>query len=283
MQKRYAIMNNEGMKNSKYIKTIIYLLIIICFCRCGYQNAESSGIEKDESENSVCDPLGYMVDGSNPVIEDIDFSSEFWNRPPIQIPKGFVWDSILKQDKSRNLVISIFIPISNIEKIDNIVKSYIETEKKQFIEELDERLKEDNYRLSALPNDFDVTPISVYKDEKIISYSFAISYYHSPGVHGITMFRSFNFDAKNMQLIDFDNYFLVKSKIDTIFFTDIITRAINNDPIALHELYNLDFNVEKDTISFNFSHYEIASYAEGLIQARIPKKELYNKINPKYR
>jgi hypothetical protein len=51
----------------------------------------------------------------------------------------------------------------------------------------------------------------------------------------------------------------------------------------LHKLYDLDFNIEKDTISFNFSDYEIACYAEGLIQAKIHKKELYNKIRTNYR
>ena len=71
---------------------------------------------------------------------------------------------------------------------------------------------------------------------------------------------------------------------NTTFFTDIITRSIRNEDVFLWELYDsLGFNIEKDTISFNFSCYEIANYAEGLIRAKIHKKELYDKINTKYR
>ncbi len=45
----------------------------------------------------------------------------------------------------------------------------------------------------------------------------------------------------------------------------------------------MDFSMEKDTISFNFDDYEIARYAEGIIQARINKSLLKKYIKSNYR
>jgi hypothetical protein len=210
----------------------------------------------------------------------------------IPVPKGFVLDTTQKFDEARKLKIFIVLPITHFKKppkysvitTDFSVKMSIEKQKKQFIKELDELIEYDNDIINFTNSYFFAIPISIYKNEKIISYLFNISYYHAGAPHPMDMYHSLNFDAKNMQLIDFKDYFLVESKADTTFFTDIITRSISNEDVFLWELYdNLGFNIEKDTILFNFSCYEIASYTEGLIQAKIHKKELYDKINTKYR
>ena len=65
--------------------------------------------------------------------------------------------------------------------------------------------------------------------------------------------------------------------------TDIITKSIGREGIFVNELNNIDFNIEQDTISFNFDNYEIASYGAGIIQGRIQKHKLNEKIKTTYR
>jgi len=241
------------------MRTTIAVLLVICFCRCSFQNTESSVTEDIDFSESM-----------SSIMTDFEF---FY--PPTPISEGFALDTFIQFDPSKNLDIFIFMPVSDMEEVNNVVKAGIESQKNEFIENY---LGEEN----DFRNYFYAVPISIYKDEKIISLLFVISYYSAGAAHPMTVYHSFNFDAKTKQQIDFNDYFLVKSKADTTFFTEIITRAINQEGVFLHELYNLSFNIEKDTISFDFSTYEIASYVDGLIQGRIHKKELYDKIKTKY-
>ncbi len=162
----------------------------------------------------------------------------------IKLPEGIKLDSIKFSDEKRKLEIFILIPVSGISKLDKAVRIDLENRKDNFIESVDKRIEEDNGQMSEIGSDFIVNLVSAYKDKDIISYCFVISFYHGGAAHPMTIYYSFN---------------------------------------SVTNLNEMDFNIEKDTISFNFDDYEIASYAEGIIQARINKSLLKKNIKSNYR
>ncbi|PSR56887.1 hypothetical protein AHMF7605_27010 [Adhaeribacter arboris] len=195
----------------------------------------------------------------------------------------FAVDSSSTFDKNRNTQISIEIPVSGIQELDEQIKAEIDKQKVEFIKSIDELIKEDRDILTTVNSDFSVDLISAYNDKNLISYCFIISYYHGGAAHPMTMYNSFNFDKKEKKLISFTDYFNVKTQNDSIWFLTIINKAIDIDNVKATSLNEIDFNIEKDTISFNFDDYEIASYAEGIIQGRIKKSVLSEKIKNNYR
>lgn len=125
-----------------------------------------------------------------------------------------------------------------------------------------------------MPSGFYINPVSVYKDEKIVSYCFEISSDHAGAAHPFTEYYSFNYDLKRNKQFTFSDYFNVRSSQDTQIFIRIINEAINRPYIEVGKIDGLDFNIEKDSIAFNFDDYEIASYAEGIIKAKVVRETL---------
>jgi Protein of unknown function (DUF3298) len=205
------------------------------------------------------------------------------NRPTLSLPAGYKLDTIQEIDTVRKLEVSVTIPVSGINSIDKIVFEDIEKQKAEFIISLDEMIKEDNGRKSALNSSFYVHPFSVFKDNKVTSILFIVSYYHGGAAHPMTMYYSFNFDNNTQKRIFFADYFVIKNSADTSLLKDQIATATGRESIGDKALKDIDFNIEQDTISFNFDNYEIASYAEGIIQARMHRQELIGRINAKYR
>jgi hypothetical protein len=251
------------------MKALTHILIFFGLLGCGQgerktivqtSNQDSKLIEKERIQDNTEDSV-----------------------PTLQLPDGFRLDTIQKTDSERNLLIFISIPVSGIKQIDKVVFEEIEKQKNDFIQSLDEMIKENSRILNTVSSYFQAEPISVYKDDKVTSILFIVSYYPAGAAHGMLMYYSFNFDNITQQRILFSDYFVLKNKADTVFMTDRITKSIKREGIFITELNNLDFNIEKDAISFNFDNYEIASYAEGILRGRIQKFKLYNKVKTTYR
>lgn len=248
------------------MKTTTFIVLIMVF-------AISCGLKKPEinQTKSVIAGVSKTTKQENEVIEKI------------KLPEGIKLDSIKISDEKRKLEIFILIPVSGISKLDKVLRNELENRKDDFIESVDKRIKEDNGQMSEIGSDFYVDLVSAFKYKDIISYCFTISSYHGGAAHPMTIYYSFNYDVKREKKITFSDYFNVESRKDTIFLTDLMTRAINTENITVTNLKDMDFNIEKDTISFNFDDYEIASYAEGIIQARINKSILNKNIKSNYR
>lgn len=237
------------------MKTIAHILIVIGLLGCG--QGESKLNDQTHSQDSALHKTEIVRHSTDDLV------------PTLNLPEGFRLDTIQTNDTARNLSIFISIPVSGIKLLDKVVFDEIEKQKDDFTRSLDEMIKEDKGILSSINSGFQAEPVSVYKDSKVTSILYIISYYHGGAAHPMTMYYSFNFDSKTQKRISFSDYFIVKNSADTAFMTDIITEAVGREGVFVSGLKDIDFNIEQDTISFNFDDYEIASYAEGIMQGRI--------------
>lgn len=201
----------------------------------------------------------------------------------VQIPDGFRLDTIQIFDTARNLAIIISIPKTGMNEIDKTVFDAIEKQKNDFIISLDEMIKSNIKILGTVNSVFIAEPFSIFTDSQVTSILFIVSYYYGGTSHPVTMHYSFNFDNKTQKRIFFSDYFVIENKADTVFMTDLITRAIGIEGVLITELSDIDFNIEQDTISFNFDSYKIAGYAAGMIKGRIQRQKLNDKISTTYR
>lgn len=255
--------------NSHFMKTIAHLSILIGLFGC--RQGEGKLNDQTEIQDSTINNTEIVRHG----IEDIV--------PTLNLPEGFRLDTIQKTDTARNLSIFISFPVSGMKQLDKVVFDEIEKQKNDFIRSLDLMIIEKKGRMSSINSDFQAEPVSVFKDGKVTSILYIVSYYHGGAAHPITMYYSFNFDNKTQKRISFSDYFIVKNLADTIFMTDLITKAIGREGVFVSNLKGIDFNIEQDTISFNFDDYEIASYADGIMQGRIHRQKLKNRIKGTYR
>ncbi|NUY82348.1 DUF3298 domain-containing protein [Flavobacterium sp. MAH-1] len=200
----------------------------------------------------------------------------------MEIPEGFSIDTISFSDESKRLETEIILPISGIREFDNSVKNEILCRRSSFINELTKRIKDDNGGVSVIGSSFTAELVSIFRSKNLISYCFRISDYVGGNVHPMDIYYSMNYNFKTNKHISFNDYFNIRTKKDTLFLTQTITKTINEETILVENLKNLDFNIERDSISFNYDDYEIASYAFGLIRAKISKQELKSKINDNY-
>ncbi len=191
-------------------------------------------------------------------------------------------DTIDTYDSVRNLKIYVEIPISGIAKLDSAVDSHILNQRDQFLEKLDQMISNDPIMLNTISSMFTTELVSVYNDDHLTSYCFAIDYYTAGAAHGKRTYNSFNYDLSDGEQISFENYFEVRSKEDTLFFLEMISNNLNNEWLSLSDLKTIDFNIEQDTISFNFGDYEIGPYSAGSPRVKIHRRHLENKTNSRY-
>lgn len=210
--------------------------------------------------------------------------SPFFISDSLVLPKDFHVDSSVKFDRLRNTEIQIFLPkYSLLTDFDTQVSSYISGQFSKFIAYLDTLIQEDPSMLISTTSSFIIYPVSIYRDSKLVSYCFIISTDHAGAAHPLTKYYSFNYDLTKKRRIGFFEYFQVKSKQDTAFLKKVINEAINRENISVSKLYDIDFNIVPDGIEFNFDDYEIASYAEGIIKAKVQKKRVHQIVKNNYR
>jgi hypothetical protein len=217
------------------------------------------------------------------ILPDFENEVTLTTKSKVEIPKGFLIDTIELSDKHNRLVTKIIFPISNIKVLDDLAKSELIRKRNDFTQELTEYIKKQNGEMSQFNSEFVAEPVSIFINDKIVSYCFFISDYFGGSSHPLDTYYSINYDIKSGKLISLSDYLKIKTKADTLYFTKLITKAINEESVSVKELNNQDFNIEKDSISFNYDNYEIASYALGTIRAKINTKEIKGRIKDDYR
>lgn len=245
------------------------LQIIIIFCSCQHTPAKT-----------VRTTLPVKSDTVENVFDFVDMS----DIDTLQLPAGFRRDSTFFLDKGRHAVIGITVPkYKGNNNFDTLLSFYINKRLQEYTAFLDTLIKEDSSMLQTVPSTFIVCPVAVFKNKNLVSYCFLINSDHAGAVHPFTEYYSFNYDIYKKREISLFDLFNIRSRQDSGFLKSIINTAIDTDHDRIKKLYELDFNIESDSISFNFNDYEIGSYAEGLTRAKISKQSAYQIINDKYR
>jgi hypothetical protein len=244
---------------------IVFLIFLVIGCKS--KNGQNVSNQQDSAKISV---KSETVNG---------------RRLKLIVPNGFNIDTFKTFDKSIGAEFEIITPKSDKFKDLNILlEKEILKYKNNLIASVNEMFKNDSsLRQTSLNSGFWVNPISIYSNDTLISYSFVISYYLASAPHPNTKYYSLNFNIKTHKQIKFSDYFSVKNSKDSAFLISTINHAINKKDIGVGKVYDIDFNMENDTISFNFSDYEIACYAEGIIQGKVNKEVLKKIIKNNYR
>jgi hypothetical protein len=198
----------------------------------------------------------------------------FSGRPGLSFSKelgNFRIDTVKVDDAKRGLTVMVTVPVANVYAFDTLVRSALMKDEEGFVAEVDER-----YEVDSTDTGFDYSAllVSAYRSKKIISYNFLCSHYFNTAVHGMSVYRSFTYDLDQKRLVTFDDYFALRTKKDTLAFIDLLTKRVNEPGASVETVEGLHFHFTQDSITFNFDDYEIASYAQGLLQAAFSLKEL---------
>jgi len=203
----------------------------------------------------------------------------------------FPLDSIKIENKEKRAVFKIVTLKTGNDFFDDIVKDslvsmnneFVNEISKEFLANIDSMAKEGSNRAKE-PSYFYAKPVQVWTNNNLVSCSFIIKKYLVESSHPVDSYCSFNFDRIKLKLIAFNDYFVIKSKTDSVFLINELKNAIDESKeVTLNKIYGFDFAIIKDTIKFNFGDYEIGPYVNGTIQASILKNDLMKIINKSYR
>jgi hypothetical protein len=183
----------------------------------------------------------------------------------------FTIDTVKVEDAKRGLTVLLTIPVSKVYAFDTLVRHAIMNDEEGFVAEVDER-----FAIDSTDRGFDYSAllVSAYRSQKIISYNFLCSQYFNTAVHGMSVYRSFTYDLDQKRLATFDDYFILRTKKDTLAFIKLLTKRVNQTGASVENVEGLHFHFTQDSVTFNFDEYEVASYAQGLLQAKFGLKEL---------
>ncbi|MEL6134332.1 MAG: hypothetical protein AAFR59_13295, partial [Bacteroidota bacterium] len=217
------------------------------------------------------------------------FSDSTSDKPPLQlievltIPTGFSIDSIQYVDEGHKISYQMEIPVSKYPghqrwidmKLDE-VKKELEARADRATTHLKKSLSDDPLRLEAAlarGYSFDLHPQSVYQDALCVSLRFLGTWYEG-GPHGLSQYYTFNFDPRTETEVQFETYFQLISAQDSQQFIALVNKGFQNPNLALEEFYPFDFNIEQDSVSFNFDTYELGPYALGMPRSYLGKAKL---------
>ena len=247
------------------MKTLTSLLCLAMLLCCSPGNkADSKKDEPSEAEASE----GELDDGP------------FALR---SLPEGWQLDTAQHTDTALNLSAFLVVPRAGIEAIDQAMRGDLDSQYHDFAVSVEEMLAEGRPLQESMMSDFYAAPVSVYADDQVISSLFVVSYYHAGAAHPLTMYYAFNFDGQTHRRLQFENYFTLTTVEDSLWVRELIADGVGVSEEVITALSTIDFNVEGDTISFNFDNYEVASYAAGILQGRLHRQELAEYIREEYR
>lgn len=123
---------------------------------------------------------------------------------------------------------------------------------------------------------------SVHQDSTSISIRCRSTWYEG-GPHGLPQYHTFNFDKQTGSEITFEDYFQLHSVQDSQKVVALVNEGLRNPNLSISEVYPIKFNIEGDSVSFNFDAYELESYAYGMPRACVAKVDLGSLIHEKYR
>lgn len=190
------------------------------------------------------------------------------------LPAAFSIDSLNQFDSTHNATIHMRFPNYSADPTLNaMVKDALDKKLQQFTNRLNPIEPEDRNNQS-LPHSFTVEPAYVFKNETIISYCFIIHSQKTDEAHPNAAYYSLNYHTGNKKLVSFADFFQLPNAQDKLALMNLINKGMPSSEYTVETLDYIDFNIEQDSIAFNFAQGQIASTAAGIIKAKVATKSL---------
>lgn len=215
------------------------------------------------------------IDSIPAVVQDsgITITTEYTGKSFL-LPAAFSLDSLNQFDSTHNATIHMRFPNYSADPTLNaLVKDALNKKLQQFTNRLNPIEPEDRNNQSLL-HSFTVEPAYVYKNETMISYCFIIHSQKTDEAHPNAEYFSLNYHTGNKKLVSFADFFQLPNAQDRQALMNFINKGMPSSEYAIETLDYIDFNMEQDSIAFNFAQGQIASTAAGIIKAKVAKKSL---------
>ncbi|SHL79938.1 hypothetical protein SAMN05444266_10530 [Chitinophaga jiangningensis] len=213
------------------------------------------------------------------------------------IPSDFCQDSVLYQDSTRRLEVSLVYayPSSGPYKaaFRKLITDAVEPQLQRFAKHVDMPDVNDEPDLpyeELNHNFFDVHPSNCFQDKNIISCRFGVSFMAAYGIHAINSLQSFTFDKQSGKRLYAREYFDLgkhENANTLISLLDKDYKALrlqmtDTTPAKFYHLDSIDFVVQPDAIIFSFSDYALGQ-GPSMLASRIDKRQLSKIINSRYK
>ncbi len=250
---------------SKYCKILCGSLILSCTLLLS--TACSSSGTQNEEPTKIDSPTTIVQDSGRTITTEYTGKHFF-------LPAAFSMDSLNQFDSTHNATIRMRFPNYSADPTLNaLVKDALNKKLQQFTNRLNPIEPEDRNNQS-LPHSFTEEPAYVYKNETMISYCLIIHSQRTDEAHPNAEYYSLNYHTGNKKLVSFADYFQLPKAQDKLALMNLINKGMPSSEYGIESLDNIDFNVEQDSIAFNFAQGQIASTAAGIIKAKVAKKSL---------
>lgn len=261
----------------KYIPLLVIAVLLLA-CHAKHPSVKHSQVSKVDSIKPADSLKSDTVDG--------------WIGTIDSTHAGFKMDSVSSLNKALNLSISLVYayPQDDSQGIyKRLVYHTIDTALNAFKKELTAYIKkEPSSDLPGLPNDFEALPVNFYEDNNIVSVRFIISSSTGATVL-ISELASINFDKRTHKAFSVKDYFDFKTREDSSLIINILEAAYSglskeSTQRNLWDFYyidGIDFNIKRDSISFNFSDYTLGQ-GPSMTAYKVSKERLKSLIRPGY-
>jgi hypothetical protein len=250
-------------------KVIVSIFILYTLWGC---NAKKEGVLVKTLPISKNDTF---LDGYMSTLKMYDFVY------PVQI----VLDSIEQENKRNKTTEHLVLPEltgnwnkATVKKVrENMLKI-----KKAFLNSSAE-LGIDEASKESIVNEIDMYPVNIFQNKKMASYCFEICYSDSILMRPYCHYDCLNYDVNRNTVIKFSDFFDIRSKADSIYFGQLILKAVgqHNFLQQLSPYNDLDFSVNDDYVFFYFDAYELGAPFD--IGGAINRKYLNKFIKEIYR
>lgn len=241
-------------------KSIFIILACTFFCQTSCNNGqEKNYFEKFEYNNSFCyNPNGNVIN-----FDYVFFlPSKEMNSTVAKVIKNSVFEDLNFEN--------IDFTVDNYKDvIDQYIKIYVDTTFKTddiYLTEFDDEYHLYNY-------DCDKRDSLYFLNEDIIGKYYRTADY-TGGDHGMVGCYYTYFDANTGIVYDYNNVFSDKEKV-----LDMINKRLNK--MALFDSNDIipQFELKPDTMVFVFNPYEVACYADGVVDVPFAFEEIKDYMN----
>ena len=207
------------------------------------------------------------------------------------LPTGFVADSVSFKDSTLQITADLMYAYpTSLSEYKELVVRTVDTTFKEFQKSIEKNIKDTSSLSEDEYTQFSMGPLNFYQDDNIVSVRFITFIYATGAAHAISGLRSVNFDKRTSTPFKVNEYFTFKTSEDSNLiikvlnkkFYDLEGNLAEGNPWKFYHLNNIDFNLTKDTICFNFSDYALGQ-GPSMMNYKVSKKELTSIINPQYR